>query len=482
MPRFGAGGAGRSGSQKGFMNRILLVDPEEQVRVLLSSILRESGFEVLTKSSMEDCIETLRERPDDFSLLLLSVSSETDEAEALNSVRAAKKARPDLPVIAVTAMQDEEFGESLHKAGAVDVIERSPYSGRKIEISMKSILSLKDAVEENSSLQKTVTMLKSNLRYYHEFFKSRYEPVGVSEAFRGMMRKAEELAFIPRPVLIVGERGTGKEIVAGAIHYMGDRAAAPFVTINCAAFNGELLASELFGHEKGAFTGAHARKPGRFELADRGTLFLDEIGNMPVEFQEKILRIIEYQEFERLGGTELLKVDVRVIAATNTDMAERISEGRFRADLYDRLTFETVSVPPLRDRPEDIEPLIEHFTRKFTEEVPHIHRKLFSPAAMEKMKRCRWPGNIRELRNLVERLLCSSKSPEIGAEEIPADAAEAPYGGSSLPEKVDSFEKKMVLDALAAEKYNQKKAAESLGITYDQFRHLYKKHRIKDLS
>jgi DNA-binding NtrC family response regulator len=463
------------------MNRILLIEPEDDVRVLLSSILRESGFEVMTRSGREDCLAMLKDRCRDFSLLLLSFAGEEDQTANINYVKAAKRAAPTLPVIVLTGEDDEEFHDRVHKAGAVDVIERSAYAGKKIEISMKNILHLKETVEENLTLQQTVRKLKSNLKYYQEFFKARYEPVGKSESFQQVMKKAQDLAFIPRPVFIFGERGSGKELVAGAIHYMGDRAAAPFVTVNCAAFHDELLASELFGHEKGAFTGARRKKPGRFELADHGTLFLDEIGNMPLPFQEKILRIIEYQEYERIGGTESLKVDVRIIAATNQDIRTMIEQGRFRPDLYDRLAFETIHVPPLRDRVEDIEPLVESFAAKLIEEVPHITPKTFSPDALEKLRKYRWPGNIRELRNVVERVLCSSDGDTITSAHLPLEITPALGDDQTLPEKVAAFEKHLLLDALKASKYNQKKSAEKLGITYDQFRHLYKKHRLKDL-
>jgi DNA-binding NtrC family response regulator len=463
------------------MERVLLLETEEAVRVLLSSILRESGFEVMTRSGRDDCLEILRDRPEDFSLFLVGLFGNDREEGDLSFVKAAKTCCPELPLVVLTENREESFHECLHRAGAVDIIERSAYTGKRMEISMKNILNLKEAVRENTRLQETVQELKTNLRYYREFFKSRYEPVGRSKAFVDVMKKAERLAFIPRPVLILGPRGAGKEIVAGAIHYMGDRAAGNFVTVNCASFHGELLASELFGHEKGAFTGAQRRRPGRFELADRGTLFLDEIGSMPLEFQEKILRIIEYQEFERLGGTDTLRVDVRVIAATNRDIQKLIGSGDFRADLYDRLAFEIIRVPPLKERREDIAPLVTHFMNRFVEEIPHMMAHSFSEEALEKLRQYSWPGNIRELRNVVERTLFRATKDRIAASDLPLEILPETTEGASLPEKVAAFERQLLLTALKECRFNQKKSAKQLGVSYDQFRHLYKKHHIKDM-
>jgi DNA-binding NtrC family response regulator len=277
----------------------------------------------------------------------------------------------------------------------------------------------------------------------------------------------------------VGERGTGKELVASYIHQKSRRASGPFIAVNCAAFSGNLLESEMFGHEKGAFTGAGGRKLGRFELADGGSLFLDEIGNMSEDFQEMILRVVEYQKFERVQGTETVEVDVRLLAATNADMEAMMERGDFRRDLYDRLAFKTITVPPLRERAEDIPALVDYFLEELQREVPSIGRKHFSPSALEKIQEFSWPGNVRQLKNVVERLALESPGDEITPGHLGLDERTAQVAGKSLIEKVDNFEKTLVQQALASAGGNQRAAARALGITYDQFRHCYKKFGLK---
>ena len=284
---------------------------------------------------------------------------------------------------------------------------------------------------------------------------------------------------MPRPVLIVGERGTGKELVASYIHQRSQRAAGPFITVNCAALSGNLLESEMFGHEKGAFTGATGRKPGRFELADGGTLFLDEIGNMSDDFQEMILRVVEYQRFERVQGTETVEVDVRILAATNADMEAAMAAGKFRRDLYDRLAFKVIRVPPLRERPEDVGPLVEYFLSELQREVPSIGRKRVAAGGIERLKECGWPGNVRQLRNLVERLALETRGDEINVDGLAPDDRQAAGRGGTFAEKVEHLERSLVEEALTAARGNQRAAARSLGVTYDQFRHYYRKYGLK---
>ncbi len=236
-------------------------------------------------------------------------------------------------------------------------------------------------------------------------------PLGESPAFQSMLAHVSRLAPLDRPVLVVGERGTGKELVANRLAYLSPRWTRPFVKLNCAALPEGLLDSELFGHEAGAFTGAGRRRPGRFELADGGTLFLDEIANASLAVQEKLLRTIEYGAFERVGGNETLAVDVRVIAATNADLPALAASGRFRADLLDRLAFDVVALPPLRERPEDIPLLAEHFATRMTAELGREYFAGFAPAAMDRLRAHGWPGNVRELRNVVERSVCRTERP-----------------------------------------------------------------------
>jgi transcriptional regulator with GAF, ATPase, and Fis domain len=305
---------------------------------------------------------------------------------------------------------------------------------------------------------------------------------------RTVMTKIEKVAPVPRPVLVLGPRGTGKELVARAIHMMSPRASEPYVTINCAAVAESLLESELFGHEEGAFTGATRQKEGKFELADGGTLFLDEIGNMSLEFQAKILRVLEYQRFERVAGSESIQVNVRVIAATNADLKQAMADGKFRADLYDRLAFEVISLPPLAQRFEDVPVLAMYFLARFRQEVGITVREI-SEEALARLAQYSYPGNVRELKNVVERavymatgdtltaadvdLALPPEAQQVASTEGFADDAKLP-----LPERVDAFEAWLCKDALERTRYKQKEAAALLGLTYDQFRQRYRKYAL----
>jgi len=304
---------------------------------------------------------------------------------------------------------------------------------------------------------------------------------------RTVMTKIEKVAPVPRPVLVLGPRGTGKELVARAIHTLSPRASEPYVTINCAAVAESLLESELFGHEEGAFTGATKQKEGKFELADGGTLFLDEIGNMSLEFQAKILRVLEYQRFERVAGSESIQVNVRVIAATNADLKQAIADGKFRADLYDRLAFEVISLPPLAQRLEDVPVLAAHFLSRFRQEVPITVREI-SAGALDRFAQYEYPGNVRELKNIVERAVYMAQGEVLTAADVDAalpPEAHAPAASGSefsddprlpLDERVDAYEAWLCRDALERTRYKQKEAAALLGITYDQFRQRYRKY------
>ncbi|MBN1865650.1 sigma 54-interacting transcriptional regulator [Candidatus Sumerlaeota bacterium] len=312
----------------------------------------------------------------------------------------------------------------------------------------------------------------------------RHYLVARSKPMAQLLDSVRRIASVPRPVLIRGERGVGKEIVAAVLHYEGARARKSFLTVNCAALNASLLSSELFGHERGAFTGASERRAGKFEQADGGTLFLDEIGNMPMDFQEKILRVLEYQEFERVGGSQPVRVDVRVIAATNADVETMMDEGVFRRDLYDRLAFHTVCVPPLRHRREDIPLLISYFKSRFLTEVPNFEDKVFTPEAMREMIAYYWPGNVRQLKAVVESLMCMDTGHEIDPEELPREVTATGPGTQTFQERVEQYKRTLILNALRECQGNQRRAAESLGMSYDQLRHFYRKfdlgHMLRD--
>ncbi len=319
------------------------------------------------------------------------------------------------------------------------------------------------------------------------------EAVGQSEAFLEFQERLSRVAPVNRPVLLLGERGTGKELAAYRLHYLSGRWQEPFVTINCAALPATLIESELFGYEKGAFTGAVSRRTGRFEAADGGSLFLDEIGHIPTEVQEKILRVVEYNTIERVGSVDSFAVDVRLIAATNADLPARVEAGAFMRDLLDRLSFEVLFLPPLRNRGEDILLLANHFAARMAFELGREAIPQFSEGAVRALLDYYWPGNIRELKNVVERAVYRSNTQRIV--DIRFDPFRSPYDPPRQPEPqppaapveerppadrsyreaVREFQIRLIGQALRDAKYNQKTAASRLGLTYHQFRGLYRK-------
>jgi psp operon transcriptional activator len=336
--------------------------------------------------------------------------------------------------------------------------------------------------------------------------------LGEAPAFRTALAQVSQLAALDRPVLVVGERGTGKELVAARLTFLSPRWDKPFVKLNCAALAESLLDSELFGHEAGAFTGATRRRLSRFEIADGGTLFLDEIATASLAVQEKILRVIEYGSFERVGGNEVHHVDVRVIAATNVDLPALVESGRFRGDLLDRLAFDVVTIPPLRERAEDISLLAEHFGRGMTRELGREVFQGFTAAALARLMAYDWPGNVRELKNVVERSLYRWPRPNAPVDDIVFDAFQSPHRPLANPPplqgkgrvgmaasappvgppsqaaasptpgdflgRVAVYERKLLAEALAANHFNQRRTASALGLTYDQLRHHLKKHAL----
>ncbi|MBJ9293751.1 MULTISPECIES: phage shock protein operon transcriptional activator [Citrobacter freundii complex] len=316
--------------------------------------------------------------------------------------------------------------------------------------------------------------------------------LGEANSFIEVLEQVSHLAPLDKPVLVIGERGTGKELIANRLHYLSTRWQGPFISLNCAALNENLLDSELFGHEAGAFTGAQKRHPGRFERADGGTLFLDELATAPMLVQEKLLRVIEYGELERVGGSQPLQVNVRLVCATNADLPRMVSEGTFRADLLDRLAFDVVQLPPLRERQSDIMLMAEHFAIQMCREIGLPLFPGFTAEAKETLLHYRWPGNIRELKNVVERSVYRHGTSDYPLNEIVIDpfrrhaapplAQETRHTSVTLPLDLREFqqqqEKEFLQTSLQQAKFNQKKAAELLGLTYHQLRALLKKHQI----
>lgn len=330
------------------------------------------------------------------------------------------------------------------------------------------------------------------------------EALGESDVFLDFQERLSLIAQVDRPVLIVGERGTGKELAASRLHYLSKRWQGPFIELNCAALASNLLESELFGHEAGAFTGAARKREGRFEAAEGGTLFLDEIGLIPMEVQEKIMRVVEYRSFQRVGSSSPTHVDVRIVGATNADLPAMAGEGKFKPDLLDRLSFEVLFLPPLRERQGDIMLLARHFAARMALELNYEGMPDFSDQAVESLEQHHWPGNVRELKNVVERAVYQSLGNTI--QEVNFDPFRSPYstqprkpkqpsetghpkkepeeppekfelGTVSLPEAIAVLERDALKQALEKAQYHQGKAAELLGLTYHQFRGVYKKHK-----
>jgi DNA-binding NtrC family response regulator len=306
--------------------------------------------------------------------------------------------------------------------------------------------------------------------------------IGQSRVFLDVVEQAVGFARIPRPILIRGERGTGKELLARLVHAASPRRDKPYLIVNCGAFQDELLVSHLFGHERGAFTGAVDRRAGVFERAHGGTLFLDEIANLSRHAQARLHRVVEYGTFERVGGTEPIQVDVRVVAATNADLKGLIERGEFMPDLYDRLRFAEIVLPPLRERRDDIPLLIRHFVERLHEELPDLGEARFSDAATRDLVAYQWPGNVRELKNVIERLYVSDRDRTITSAELPLEITSPEPIRGTFTQRVSAFEKALLLSALKDAGGNQRTAAQQLGMSYDQFRHHYRKYGLGELT
>jgi DNA-binding NtrC family response regulator len=457
-------------------DKILVIDDQAEVRDYLATVLERAGFEVAKEPDGEKALKRFPKEKDAFVLAVLDLDLGPGKQDGLSILKDLRKMAPELPVIILSGKGSSASVRAAWKAGAADFIEKDTQIEDRLELSLEKTQEFVKAVKENKRLRAEVAELRERADRYEAIVLDKYRMIGRSDALRTVLERARKLASIPRPVLVRGERGSGKELVAATIHYAGPRAKKPFIAVNCAAFAGTLLESELFGHEKGAFTGADSRKLGRFERANGGTLFLDEIGNMPAEFQDKVLRVIEYQEFERLGGGETVKVDTRIVAATNAPIEELVAAGKMRADLVDRLAFDTLVVPPLRERRDDVAILIEHFAAAVVEEVAGLTRKTFTPAAVKALEAYSWPGNVRQLKSVVERLIYSVPESTIEVGHLPLEITSGEKPAVTFEEQVSALEKKLVDVSLRDARWNQKRAAQLLGLTYDQFRHYYKKY------
>jgi DNA-binding NtrC family response regulator len=468
---------------------IVAIDDQPEVRRLLADIFRARGRELVGFGSGEDAMGYLRAHGGEVALVVLDLDLGRGVKNGLQVLDEVRASFADIPVIILTGNATVDAAVQAVKLGAADFLVKDMYLEDKLDLSVEKIERMLTHLRERRRLEGENRELRAANRRLREAEERRLTLVGDSPPMLEVLAKVERVARVPRPVLVLGERGTGKELVAAAIHRLSPRDGKPFITVNCGAITETLLESELFGHEPGAFTGATKRKEGKFELADGGTLFLDEIGNMSVEFQQKILRVLEYPRFERVAGSTTIEVNVRVIAATNADLGAAMAAGSFRRDLYDRLSFEVIQLPPLRQRLADVPALAAHFLTLFRADVPGITARELSAAALERLSSYDYPGNLRELRNVVERAAYAAQGPALDAADVdralPPREPAAPVVETAsfvddpslpLPERVAAFEKALCRDALERARWNQREAAEAVGLTYDQFRHLYRKY------
>jgi len=441
--------------------QVLIVDDEEGIRESLSQIIEDDGYETVTVSSGEDAIKAVQETLPDLVLLDIWMSG----IDGIQTLQQIKAMHPDLPVIMISGHANIESAIKATKMGAYDLLEK-PLSLDKVLLSVERALEKKNLEMENRALRENLFR--------------RWKLVGESLKMKLLEEQIRMAAASNSRVLILGESGSGKELVAHLLHDHSSRTRGFFVEVNCAAIPQELIESELFGHEKGSFTGAFERKKGKFELADKGTLFLDEIGDMSLQTQAKVLRVIETQEFQRVGGNKNIKVDVRIISATNKDLAEEVKKGSFREDLFFRLNVIPIKVPALRERLEDIPLLVDHFLDILALEYGQ-QKKSISPEALSTLQKHTWPGNIRELRNVLERLVIMTPAKVIPHVDILA--SETPrsdyFGFTTLKDARDAFEKEFIARKLKENSWNVSKTAEVLGIERSNLHRKLKAYEIK---
>lgn len=456
------------------MDTILVVDDELNYLTVMEALLGEAGYEVLTAASGYEALKIAATT--DLDLVLTDMRM--PRMNGIELLGELKRLYPDLPVIMMTAYGTVEKAVSAMKTGAFDYVLK-PFKNEELLLTIAKALEHRRLVLQNRRLQEDL-----DKKYGFPNI------VGESQAMREILALVRRVASSKATVLVSGESGTGKELVARAIHQQSPRAPKPFISVNCAALTETLLESELFGHERGAFTHAVAMRKGRFELADGGTLFMDEVAEMSPALQVKLLRVLQEMEFERVGGNRTIKVDVRVVAATNRDLREEVEQGRFREDLFYRLNVVHLHIPPLRERQEDIVPLALHFLRKYAKENARGEVHL-TQEALNLLVHYEWPGNVRELENVMERavILCSNN--RITPQDLPAElAGPVPSTKSQmaidrfisldapLPEVLEKIEKQMIIRALERSGQVQVRAAELLGITKSLLQYKLKKYHL----
>jgi len=434
------------------LHTILVIDDEKDIRTSLTGILEDEGYQVISAASGVEGIEAVQQELPDLILLDIWMPG----MDGLETLAKLKLMFPQVTVIMISGHGTIETAVRATKLGAFDFIEK-PLSLEKVLISVANALKLQELTAENAELKRSAA--------------NEYELIGNAPILADLREQIMRVAPTTASVLVTGENGTGKELVARSIHYYSPRRERPFIAINCAAIPEELIESELFGHEKGAFTGAVAQRKGKFDLADGGTLFLDEIGDMSLKTQAKILRIIQERCFERVGGTRLVAVDVRIVAATNKPLDQEILQGRFREDLYYRLNVVPFRVPALRERLSDIPLLVRHFVAQFYRREGR-EAKAFLPEAVDALAGYDWPGNVRELKNIIERILIMTSGRTISAADIPdlkggptsarttSPKLDAAFEMASLRDAREEFEREFIIHKLEANDWNISRTAE----------------------
>jgi two-component system response regulator PilR (NtrC family) len=455
--------------------KVLVVDDERSMREFLDIMLKKEDYRVSLASNGEEVIRLIEKEI--FDLILMDIRM--PRMDGITVLKKAKAISPETMVIMITAYASADTAIKAMKEGAYDYITK-PFKVEEIKLIIKNAL-------EKKNLQKENTLLKQVVKDRYHFGNI----IGQSPKMLALYDLLEKVSSTKTIILITGESGTGKELVAKAIHYNSPRKDKPFVTLNCGAIPESLIESELFGHVKGAFTDAIAMKKGLFEVADEGTIFLDEISELPLLMQVKLLRVLQDKEFKRVGGTEDIRVDVRIISATNKDLEEAVREKRFREDLFYRLNVIQIKLPSLRERREDIPLLANHFLKKYSEEL-NKNILTIAPEALRILLDYEYPGNVRELQNIVERAVALETTPELSAqnlssyldEQLPSKKKyidlEIPNEGIDLENMVEELERALILKALDKTKGIKKKAAELLHINFRSMRYRLEKYGLSD--
>lgn len=442
-------------------NSVLIIDDERGIRETLTEIFEDEDFRVRSAPTGEEALELLKKSTPDVAFLDVWLPG----IDGIETLKEIKKSHPFIPVIIISGHANIAQAVQATRIGAYDFLEK-PLSLERVLLTAKRAIERKDLQLQNELLKKDIT--------------KKWEIIGNSRTINELKSQIETAGRSNARVLIIGESGVGKELVARNLHLCSERSHKPFIEVNCAAIPQELIESELFGHEKGSFTGAFEKKKGKFELAHEGTLFLDEIGDMSMTTQTKVLRVIETQEFQKVGGSKNIKVDVKIIAATNKELKKEVKEGNFREDLYFRLNVIPFNVPPLRERKEDIPLLIDHFMELFAVEYGNPSKSI-EQESLKALQNHDWPGNIRELKNTMERLFVMSPSSTITTKDISIFEQESVdyFSFATLKEARDRFEKDYITKKLMEFRWNVSKTAEALQIERSNLHRKIKSHNIE---